>query len=60
MDTTVAPVLHTADFALAWPRELFVDEARVLLYDRRALDRVGSVAPGGGFRRIGTSRCPVR
>lgn len=34
MGTTVAPVLHTADFALAWPRELFVDEARALLYDR--------------------------
>jgi hypothetical protein len=27
-------VLHTADYALAWPKDLFLDEAQVLLWDR--------------------------
>jgi hypothetical protein len=39
MDTTVAPVLDTADFALVWPKDLFVDEARVLLDSTDATDQ---------------------
>ena len=33
-DYLPSPVLHTADFALEWPKDLFVDEAQALLHDR--------------------------